>query len=161
MRGTPQQIIDKYLSLARDAQTSGDRVTAENFLQHAEHYQRILITATQAQEQVRRDTQEAGDGRSANQEAAGSGQAVSQPDAQPDPASAPQPEIGGMAMIDAGEANPPLLVTPNPEPVAKPQGNGEGRRRSRKPAPVAEPVAAIDETPAAAAPAEEAPADGS
>ena len=33
VRGTPQQIIDKYLSLARDAQTSGDRVAAENFLQ--------------------------------------------------------------------------------------------------------------------------------
>jgi hypothetical protein len=42
VRGTPQQIYDKYLTLARDAQTAGDRVTAENFLQHAEHYQRLL-----------------------------------------------------------------------------------------------------------------------
>ncbi|MEO0761661.1 MAG: DUF4167 domain-containing protein [Pseudomonadota bacterium] len=49
VRGTPQQIVDKYLSLARDAQTSGDRVTAENFLQHAEHYQRILTAALGAQ----------------------------------------------------------------------------------------------------------------
>jgi len=54
VRGTPQQIIDKYLSLARDAQTSGDRVVAENFLQHAEHYQRILIEALGAR-QERRD----------------------------------------------------------------------------------------------------------
>jgi hypothetical protein len=45
VRGTPQQIIDKYLILARDAQTSGDRVGAENFLQHAEHYIRLLNTA--------------------------------------------------------------------------------------------------------------------
>jgi hypothetical protein len=43
VRGTPQQIIEKYLSLARDAQTSSNRVMAENFLQHAEHYQRILV----------------------------------------------------------------------------------------------------------------------
>ena len=45
VRGTPQQIVEKYQSLARDAQTSGDRVVAENFLQHAEHYQRILLEA--------------------------------------------------------------------------------------------------------------------
>jgi hypothetical protein len=42
VRGTPQQIIDKYLTLARDAQLSNDRVAAENFLQHAEHYARML-----------------------------------------------------------------------------------------------------------------------
>lgn len=42
VRGTPQQIIEKYLFLARDAQLSNDRVAAENFLQHAEHYTRLL-----------------------------------------------------------------------------------------------------------------------
>lgn len=55
MRGTPQQVIDKYLSLARDAQLSGDRVTAENFHQHAEHYARILITMQESANQDRRD----------------------------------------------------------------------------------------------------------
>ena len=45
VRGTPQQIIDKYALLARDAQLSGDRVAAENFLQHAEHYTRMLNEA--------------------------------------------------------------------------------------------------------------------
>ncbi|MCL5778541.1 DUF4167 domain-containing protein [Limibaculum sp. FT325] len=53
VRGTPQQIVEKYLGLARDAQTSGDRVTAENFLQHAEHYQRIVLQALGAQEERR------------------------------------------------------------------------------------------------------------
>jgi hypothetical protein len=42
VRGTPQQIIEKYLILARDAQLSNDRVAAENFQQHAEHYTRML-----------------------------------------------------------------------------------------------------------------------
>ncbi len=56
VRGTPQQIIEKYLSLARDSQTSGNRVVAENFLQHAEHYQRILVEAMGAR-QERRDGQ--------------------------------------------------------------------------------------------------------
>ena len=45
VRGTPQQIIEKYTALARDAQLSGDRVNAENFAQHAEHYQRLLAEA--------------------------------------------------------------------------------------------------------------------
>ena len=45
VRGTPQQIIDKYISLAHDSQLSGDRVSAENFQQHAEHYSRILTEA--------------------------------------------------------------------------------------------------------------------
>ena len=42
VRGTPQQIIDKYLALARDAQLSSDRVAEQSFLQHAEHYTRML-----------------------------------------------------------------------------------------------------------------------
>ena len=45
VRGTPQQIIDKYQSLAHDSQLSGDRVSAENFQQHSEHYSRILLEA--------------------------------------------------------------------------------------------------------------------
>lgn len=54
VRGTAQQIIDKYLVLARDAQTSGDRVIAENFLQHAEHYIRLVNAAMPPQTDDRR-----------------------------------------------------------------------------------------------------------
>jgi hypothetical protein len=43
IRGTPAHIAEKYLSLARDAQTSSDPVLAENYLQHAEHYNRIIM----------------------------------------------------------------------------------------------------------------------
>ncbi|MEO0343677.1 MAG: DUF4167 domain-containing protein [Pseudomonadota bacterium] len=49
VRGTPQQIIEKYSALARDAQLSGDRINAENFAQHSEHYLRLL---TEAQKEV-------------------------------------------------------------------------------------------------------------
>jgi hypothetical protein len=48
IRGTASHIYEKYLQLARDANSSGDRVMAENYLQHAEHYYRI-VAATQAQ----------------------------------------------------------------------------------------------------------------
>ena len=43
IRGTAAQIFDRYCQLARDANSSGDRVAAENFLQHAEHYYRIML----------------------------------------------------------------------------------------------------------------------
>lgn len=49
IRGTAQQVAEKYTTLARDAQSSGDRVMAENYLQHAEHYNRIIATAQAAQ----------------------------------------------------------------------------------------------------------------
>ncbi len=48
IRGSAQQIAEKYAQLARDSHSSGDRVMAENYLQHAEHYNRI-IAAAQAQ----------------------------------------------------------------------------------------------------------------
>lgn len=42
IRGSAAHVYEKYLQLARDANSSGDRVTAENYLQHAEHYFRIM-----------------------------------------------------------------------------------------------------------------------
>ncbi|QYX58349.1 DUF4167 domain-containing protein [Roseovarius sp. SCSIO 43702] len=57
VRGTPQQVIEKYNQLARDAQLSGDRVATENFQQHAEHYLRLL-GAAQKEQDARREEQE-------------------------------------------------------------------------------------------------------
>jgi hypothetical protein len=52
IRGTPQHVAEKYLQLARDAQSSGDPVMAESYLQHAEHYFRIIAAAQLAQQQA-------------------------------------------------------------------------------------------------------------
>jgi len=70
VRGTPQQIIEKYNMLARDAQLSNDRVAAENFLQHAEHYTRMLAEAQRElaaeqearQQQYQQNNQQNGNG---------------------------------------------------------------------------------------------------
>ena len=43
VRGSSKQIYEKYISLARDAQTSDDNVLLESYYQHAEHYARLLI----------------------------------------------------------------------------------------------------------------------
>lgn len=50
IRGTAHHIGEKYLQLARDAQSSGDPVTAESLLQHAEHYFRLIAAAQAAQQ---------------------------------------------------------------------------------------------------------------
>lgn len=42
VRGSAQQVLDKYMAMARDAATVGDRIAAEGFYQHAEHYYRVL-----------------------------------------------------------------------------------------------------------------------
>lgn len=51
LRGTAQQLFEKYLQLGRDATGAGDRVMAESYFQHAEHYFRILNAMSQAQQQ--------------------------------------------------------------------------------------------------------------
>jgi hypothetical protein len=50
IRGTAFQINEKYLALAKDAAASGDRVLAESYLQHAEHYQRMINVWNQEDE---------------------------------------------------------------------------------------------------------------
>ncbi|NOZ32263.1 MAG: DUF4167 domain-containing protein, partial [Alphaproteobacteria bacterium] len=52
VRGNAAHVAEKYVQLARDASAAGDLVMSENYLQHAEHYFR-LISAAQAQNQAR------------------------------------------------------------------------------------------------------------
>ncbi|WP_043743866.1 DUF4167 domain-containing protein [Paramagnetospirillum magneticum] len=47
IRGNAHQVLEKYLSLARDASSQGDRVAAENYYQHAEHYFRVINAQNQ------------------------------------------------------------------------------------------------------------------
>lgn len=126
IRGSAQQIAEKYATLARDAQSSGDRVMAENYLQHAEHYNRIIAAALaqmpiQHQQQARDDFDADLDDER-DEETVGNA-AESQPaqqHQQPLPVAngtGPQPEIEGT----------PAEVALNPE-AAEGQQPREGRR---------------------------------
>lgn len=68
VRGTPQQIIEKYNQLHRDAQLSGDRVNAENFAQHAEHYLRLLAEAQREVDAKREELEQANRERQAERD---------------------------------------------------------------------------------------------
>jgi hypothetical protein len=155
VRGTPQQIIEKYNQLARDAQLSNDRVAAENFQQHAEHYLRMLAEAQREQDARQPFQPPHGGGRERGE---GEGQsdgpaytygdvpnqpphvhARAQADAAPRPqdprqhearqpdAHQPEPQGGFDAVIDASPAEDAGLVE-TPESAAKPK-----RSRSRRP----------------------------
>jgi hypothetical protein len=76
IRGAASHVYEKYLQLARDANSSGDRITAENYLQHAEHYYRIMA-ATAAQQ-----AQQAQNRAAAQSQAGGEGQQPAQPQPQ-------------------------------------------------------------------------------
>ncbi len=58
IRGTANQICEKYLTLAKDARSSGDFVVAEGYLQHAEHYQRVINSFEEAQAQQRQQREQ-------------------------------------------------------------------------------------------------------
>lgn len=94
LRGTSQQLFEKYLQLGRDATSGGDRVMAESYFQHAEHYFRILNAMNQAaaqhqQTQQRRyqpNEQREGEGGEATEIANGNGQDYSEGEASAEPA---------------------------------------------------------------------------
>ncbi len=101
IRGSASHVYEKYLQLARDANSSGDRVMAENYLQHAEHYFRIMA-AQQAQQQQyqqqQQQYQQANGGNGQVRPANGSGE---QPYAQQ--ASAPSFSLNEAGMAEEDE----------------------------------------------------------
>ena len=84
IRGSASHVYEKYLQLARDANASGDRVMAENYLQHAEHYYRILAVAqAQAQQYQQQNGQNTANGQNRPPNGAGDQPYVQQPTGAP------------------------------------------------------------------------------
>ena len=160
VRGTPQQIIEKYNQLARDAQLANDRVAAENFQQHAEHYLRLLSEAQremdarrEQQERDNRERQAQRDRERQAREEAGDTM-VSTDDAfgaTDDFASGDQPIVDAMPMMDdkmplAAEAAPADGNTEKPKKLRKPRAprpkttdtSGEGGEQPTPPSEAAE-----------------------
>lgn len=145
VRGTPQQIIDKYNQLARDAQLANDRVAAENFQQHAEHYLRMLGEAQreqdakrEQQERENRDRQAQRDRERAERQERDSNTAADAPetpqptsDARHDLSDAPQPDV--IEVVDQG-ADSGLVETPENKPPSKPKSTST-RKPRKKPEP--------------------------
>ncbi|GJL84611.1 MAG: hypothetical protein DHS20C02_03860 [Micavibrio sp.] len=75
IRGTAHQVCEKYQILAKDAASSGNVVLEESYLQHAEHYQRVIneFAAEQGAQAPRDNAQrEGGNNRDAQADRAAS-----------------------------------------------------------------------------------------
>ncbi len=116
VRGTPQQIIEKYNQLHRDAVLSGDRVNAENFAQHAEHYTRMLADAQKEIDAKREEQEKQNRERQAERDRERDARLKAQEEAA---AAAPVEESAAGADGDSG-----LVETPEQAPK---------KRRTRKP----------------------------
>ncbi len=120
IRGNAAHISEKYQQLARDASVSGDRVGAENYLQHAEHYYRLVL-ASQQQNQEREQQQQRSNSES--------GDADNQFDSQNN---AGDDNNGGNN--DAGERGERAVRSERNDNGGDADGNREGtsRRRTRR-----------------------------
>ncbi len=125
VRGTAAHVAEKYSTLARDALTSGDPVSAENYHQHAEHYNRIVAAAQQAQFQQAQQTQQAqqrdgsDDGR--DRERASKNTGNDQQDDQP------------ASIADrSGEGNNAVVEQQGHEATGNDENKAERPRRSRR-----------------------------
>lgn len=82
IRGNASQLFSKYQAMARDAHTSGDRVAAENYMQHAEHYYRLLNQSSAPPQQQQ---QQRGQGHDSQGGAEGGAEGGAQRGQQPAP----------------------------------------------------------------------------
>lgn len=127
IRGNAPQIYDKYVTLARDASASGDRIAAEGYYQFAEHYFRIMNDSTDprrpAQQPPRGDQQ----------------QPLSEP--APPPTEQEQPQVEWPQQLDGAVGKPAGKIaepsdSAGAEPVAaedeKPRRQPKGRPRGRR-----------------------------
>ncbi|MEW2916488.1 DUF4167 domain-containing protein [Ruegeria sp. ANG10] len=146
VRGTPQQIIDKYNQLARDAQLGNDRVAAENFQQHAEHYLRLLSEAQREIEARREEQERQNRERQAERDRERAERQEREAARQADPAEAPQPDVMDFG-AEAAAPESGLVETPESKDAApvvdapeKPEKKEKPPRRPRARKPKAAPA---------------------
>lgn len=141
IRGTAQQIYDKYLALARDASSSGDRVKAENYLQHAEHYFRVLRATQGPQAAPSFDGSQDGDFDGADQPMLGDqprdqrefrDQRQQQPHFEPEEAPA-DASVDEQPSSDASASGEERAPDQRGQENQGRSGDLEGRRRRRRP----------------------------
>ena len=141
IRGNAHHVAEKYLQLARDAQSSGDPVGAESYLQHAEHYFRLIASYQQAQQMgFNRPTEDNDDGddedsgipdRFASPVAPVPFVPQQQPPSQPQPQPQPQPYAGDRQQPAYGDRAQGGERQPYGDRNGGDRNNGYGQRQDR------------------------------
>lgn len=122
IRGSAHQVYEKYLTLARDANTSGDRVAAENYSQHAEHYFRIINVDAEESGRGRNQPDNA-DGRGANGQKSANGASAEPADG--NSAEDKKAEANGSPSTEASPAEAEVTVTTPPAEAAEAEDEAE------------------------------------
>lgn len=138
IRGNAHQVMEKYLALARDASSQGDRHAAENFYQHAEHYFRLINAYNQNNGQRRPQNLPT----PAEDQAEVTGEDEDGEERRPMAADEMQDDAAPQAEMTPEPAAPEPVPTPEPVVEAAPQAEEEAParpvRRRRRPAAAAE-----------------------
>ena len=116
IRGNAPQILEKYLTLARDASSSGDRVAAENFSQHAEHYHRVIAAEAEQREQREQRNNAQNNNRNRNANGNGNGNSNSNNNGQNNAALNQDETSGEVAVVE---------IKGTPKSADKSDGNGK------------------------------------
>jgi hypothetical protein len=116
IRGNAYQVLEKYLALARDATAAGDRVAAENFYQHAEHYFRVINANNDGHNRPQGGQQPPNQNHQQHpqQYQQHPNQQPHQPQQQYDQRMMGQPHDGTAASADQGAGPQPLTGSSNP-----------------------------------------------
>ncbi len=137
IRGNAHQVYEKYIGLARDATSLGDRIAAETYYQHAEHYYRIV--------NARNDPKPNGDGQSGRR--GGNGQVEAAGEAAPGNAGE-QPDPAAFNGEQPQEA-PPAQDRPAGQGAGKGAGKGHRPRQAKAAEPQPQPDPQPDPQPEA------------
>lgn len=158
VRGNATQVYEKYLSLAREAVSSGNRVMAETFFQHAEHYYRVLNDSTDPRPEGAPAAQpggpeRAGDGQGARRNGGYEGGRRAPPPAGDGSDAPPQPEEGAQRA-----AQPKEGAAQSKEGAVQPKEGAERATPPEAPSVEAEAGQPAEQTPSSTAGPDEAPA---
>jgi hypothetical protein len=143
IRGTAHHIAEKYLQLARDAQSGGDPVSAESYLQHAEHYFRLIAAAQQQMAQnnpnyqaqpIQRSDQDGGEEEEGDEGDGGDQRFQSPPQFQEQPQqqnNAPRPQPQNMPQPNIPDNGLPAFITGGAPQQQGGEGGDQGNRFNR------------------------------
>ena len=171
VRGNALQVYEKYLNLARDATSAGDRIAAESYQQYAEHYYRIINDTTDPQRPAPQTASSTGSADAVGSESAGSEPAEAEqatperggPERQrggrqPYPTDAEQPFVEGAAKAEESAAASTTTSTEASSGASAGNSEGNGQAPEAKPETEEDGELPVDEVEAKAAPAAEAKA---
>ena len=153
VRGTASTIYEKYTTLARDAQSSGNRVKAENLRQHAEHYLRVLNIQEAAKKAAQEEREAARAARGETEDETGaedrkSKKQHSRRHQHRDKGESPKTETPKVEAEKAESASDKALevVTPDADNDSVSSVSAADKPKRRRKAPARKPEAEVDET---------------